>query len=73
MAVARSFPGDTEVLQYAVYIRSLLIYRVAQRVGHFSTHHIFGTIQEKNETDFTGFWEQRLHYSFNVAVKYLFL
>jgi len=56
MAVARSFSGDTEVLDdnnYAVYIRSLLIHRVAQRVGHFSTPHIFGTIQEKNETDFT--------------------
>ena len=49
-------------------------YMVAQKVVHFSTHHIFGIVQEKRN-GFSpkcprSFWEQKLRCSFYVNVKY---
>jgi len=49
-------------------------YMVAQKVVHFSTHHIFGIVQEKRN-GFSpkcprSFWKQKLRCSFYVNVKY---
>ena len=80
MTVARSFSGDTKVLDdnmlYIIYSEPINI-QGGPKSWTFSTHHIFGTIQEKMKQTspkcFQGFWEQRLDYSFYVAVKYFFL
>jgi len=34
-------------LPYRLEISEPLLYKVAQKVVHFSTHHIFGTVEDK--------------------------